>query len=100
MAKFMKVDIRRFKRLLWSINFEKIDFNQDRIYIIHQVLAWGEPADLKLLFGIYGTEEVKNVFLRHPKRVYTYPALRFVELLLGTKVDRSKYVASIINSAS
>uniref|UniRef100_A0A7C4TGD0 DUF6922 domain-containing protein n=1 Tax=candidate division WOR-3 bacterium TaxID=2052148 RepID=A0A7C4TGD0_UNCW3 len=100
MVKFKKADIRRFKRLLWSINPEKIDFEQDRIYIIHQVLAWGEPEDLRLLFKIYGTEEVKSVFFSHPRKVYTYPALRFVEILLGTKVDRSKYVSSIINSTS
>jgi len=100
MAKFKKVDIRRFKRLLWSVNSEKIDIDQDRIYIIHQVLAWGEPEDLRLLFKIYGNEEVRSVFIKHPKRVYTYPALRFVEILLEAKVDCSKYVSSIINSAS
>lgn len=93
---FRSEALQHLRRLLWSINPEKIDFNKDYIYIIHQILSWGEPEDLKLLFKIYGLEKVKQVFLSYPKRVYTYPALCFVKNLLGVKAEESKYVAHII----
>ena len=88
--------LQHLRRLLWSISPEKVDFEKDHIYIIHQVLSWGEPEDLKLLFKIYGFKKVKQVFITYPKRVYTYPALCFVENLLGVKVGKSKYVSNII----
>lgn len=88
--------LQRFQRLLWSISPEKIDFKKDYVYIIHQILSWGELEDLKLLFKIYGLDKVKQIFLSYPKRVYTYPAFCFAKILLGVKAEESKYVAHII----
>ena len=85
----------RWQRLLWSAGLEDIDLERDKVYVIHQVLAWGEPEDLSLLFEIYGKEEVRRVFLEHPKRVYTRKALRFVELILDVEVDEERYVSTI-----
>lgn len=93
---FRSEALQRLRRLLWSISPEKIDFKKDYVYIIHQILSWGEPEDLKLLFKIYDFGKVKQVFLSYPKRVYTYPALCFVKILLGVKAEESKYVSHII----
>ena len=85
----------RWQRLLWSAGLEDIDLERDKVYVIHQILAWGEPEDLSLLFEIYGKKEVRRVFLEHPKRVYTRKALRFVELILGVEVDEERYVSAV-----
>ena len=85
----------RWQRLLWSARLEDIDLERDKVYVIHQVLAWGEPEDLSFLFKVYGGEEVRRVFLEHPKRVYTKKALRFVELVLDVDVDGEQYVSTV-----
>jgi hypothetical protein len=90
-----KAPSARWQRLLWSAGVEDVDLERDKIYVIHQVLAWGEPEDLSLLFRIYAKEEVKRVFLEHPKRVYTRKALRFVELILDVEVDGGRYVSRV-----
>ncbi|MGB9721418.1 MAG: DUF6922 domain-containing protein [bacterium] len=90
-------NLKKLCRLLWSANPNKVDFHKDRIYIIHQVLSWGEIEDLKLLFRIYGFDEVKKVFIKYPKKIYTFPSLKFVEIILRTKADESKYLSCVID---
>jgi len=84
-----------WQRLLWSARLEDVDLERDKIYVIHQVLAWGEPEDISFLFKIYGKQEVRQVFLKHPKRVYTRKALRFVKLTLDVEVSEERYVSRV-----
>jgi hypothetical protein len=77
--------------LLWSKGVEKLDEDRDKVYIIHQVLSYGDLKDLRQLFRIYNKKEVKEIFLRFPKKVYQPAVFYFVKnFILGLKKERLK----------
>ena len=81
--------------VLWSKSVSELDFEADRNYIIHQVLASGTLDNIKWLFGAYGYDKVRKVFIDHPAKSYTEKTLNLFEsVLLGISgaVDRSNYV--------
>lgn len=65
--------------ILWSKNIRNIDLEKDKIYIIHQVLSYGNLNQIKWLFKIYKPEEIRGVFLKHPKRIYSAPVFHFIK---------------------
>ncbi len=72
--------------LLWSKNIETIDLEQDKIYIIHQVLGFGDLSDIEWLLETYGKEEVARVFQESPKKLYQPSVFYFVkDILLDMK---------------
>lgn len=65
--------------ILWSKNIRDIDLERDKIYIIHQVLAYGNLKQIKWLLKIYSLDGIREVFLKYPKRIYTPPVFYFVK---------------------
>ncbi len=65
--------------ILWSKDIENMDLKGDKVYIIHQVLSYGNLKQIKHLFKIYKSEEVADIFINHPKRVYTPAVFNFVK---------------------
>ena len=62
---------------------------------IHQVLVFGGLEDIKDLLSIVGETKVKELFLQHPKKVYTPAALNFIKnFIFGITVpiDGKKYL--------
>lgn len=84
--------------IFWSKSVDQLDLVQDKTYIIHQVLRFGSLADIKWLFKAYGERTVKEEFRKHPKAVYSRPALNFAKnLILGLedeRVDEKRYIQS------
>ena len=79
----------RFQPFLWSKSIEKIERDKDKIYIIHQILSYGDLKELRLLFQIYDRKEIRNVFLRFPKKIYKPSVFFFVKNhILGLKNKR------------
>lgn len=79
---------RDWEVYLWSAKIEDVDLEKHKVYVIHQILAWGEPEDIKKLFKIYGFEEVRSTFIKHPKKVYTPQAFNFiVKIVLEAEKD-------------
>lgn len=77
---------RHFQGLLWSKPVEKLDLQKDKVYIIHQILAFGSFKDIKVLFRIYSKEEICAVFANYPKQVYGASMFSFVKnFILGLK---------------
>ncbi len=79
---FFKARMKTFGSLqgiLWSKNIEKLDFKKDKIYIIHQILSYGSLKQIKWAFKIYGPNEIREVFLKYPKKIYTAPVFHFVK---------------------
>jgi hypothetical protein len=64
--------------VLWSSPVNKLDLNKNKEYIIHQVLMFGKLEDIRWLFDIYSYGQIKEIFLTKPHRVYTRPALNFI----------------------
>lgn len=84
--------------VLWSKSVDKLDLEKDKNYIIHQILMYGTLDHWKFLQTLYPLEEIKKVFLNHPDKIYTKPALHFVKNYLlnleKEKIDDSVYLTS------
>lgn len=82
--------------VLWNISVDKLDKDQDKNYIVHQILAYGNLEHLSWLFRNYSKREIVQTFLNFPAKDYTPAAFNFVKnILLGLKsnfVDEKKYV--------
>lgn len=82
--------------IFWSKDIRKLDLRKDRVYIIHQVLSFGNLSQIRWLFEVYNLREIREVFLKHPKKLYTPPIFYFVKnFILGLKkkkLAKEKYV--------
>ncbi len=87
---------RTFQPFLWSKNVGKMDRDRDKIYIVHQILSYGDFKELRQLFKIYDRKEVGEVFTKYPKKIYQPSVFYFVKnFILGlrnTRLRESDYV--------
>lgn len=87
---------RTFQPFLWSKNVGKMDRDRDKIYIIHQILSYGDLKDLRQLFKIYDRKEVGEVFTKYPKKIYQpsvfYFVKNFILDLRKKRVSENNYV--------
>ena len=89
--------LKRLKPLLWSRDVKILDFKKDKIYIINQVLAYGSIEEIKYIIDIYSKEEVINVFINNPLKIYTRPVFLFIKnymFKIKTELKESDYVRS------
>lgn len=87
----------KLKVILWSKNIKTLNPETDKVYIIHQVLSYGDIDDIKLLSKIYTLKEIKNIFLNFPKKIYTRPIYLFVKnylLKINKELGEKYYVKS------
>lgn len=81
--------------ILWSVRVDHLDPEEDKTYIINQVLAFGGWDHLKWLFKTYPKKTIKKVFINDPLKIYTSSAFNFAkEILLelgGKKLDLANY---------
>ena len=92
----------RLKPILWSKNIKSLDSENDKIYIIHQVLSYGSIEDIKLLLKIYSKNEIDNVFMNFPKKIYTRPVFLFLKdflLKINLGLDENNYVKNFVKPA-
>jgi hypothetical protein len=69
----------------------KMDRDRDKIYIVHQILSYGDLKELRQLFRIYDRKEVGEVFTKYPKRIYQPSVFYFVKnFILELKNRRLK----------
>lgn len=68
--------------ILWSKNVKNLDLEKDKVYIIHQVLSYGNLNQIKWLCKIYKLKEIQEVFLKYPKKVYTPSVFYFVKNII------------------
>lgn len=62
---------------------------------IHQVLMFGTLEEIQSLKKEVGETQIKELFLQHPKKVYTVPALNFIKnFILGitNPIDEKQYL--------
>ena len=72
--------------LLWSKDLNSLDFEKDKTYIVHQVLSYGDIADIRWLLEVYGRDEAAAVFKESPKKLYQPAVFYFVkDIVLGLK---------------
>ncbi len=87
--------------ILWSKNIENINLEEDKVYIIHQILAYGDIKEVKWLFEVYPKNDIKNIFINYPVKIYTRPVYFFIkDFILNIKKDTNEnsYVKNISGS--
>jgi len=92
---------KSFQGILWSCSVDKLEPERDKIYIINQVLSYGNLEQLRWLFKIYGKDTVKSVFLSHPQNIYTSAGVYFIQDILDlgdVPLKKSQYVKNIFGS--
>ncbi len=81
---------------LWSVKIDDLDIKKDKVYVVNQILAFGDIEALKWLFNNYSFAAIKRVFLSRSMRIYRDSAFNFVKKnLLGINkpLNTKKYVA-------
>lgn len=85
--------------VLWSRDIKNLDLEKDKVYIIHQVLSFGNLEQIKWLFKVYGLKQIQKIFLEHPKKVYTAAMFNFIKNFIlnlkDQKLDKRKYVKTL-----
>jgi len=84
--------------ILWSKSIGSINLEDDKVYIIHQILSYGDIKDIKWLFRVYSKDEIKDIFISHPVKIYTKPVFYFIKnFILNIKKDtnENEYVKNI-----
>lgn len=89
---------KKLQAVLWSIDTKNLEGNKDKVYIIHQILAYGNKDEILLLFKTYSKKEIINVFSSYPYKDYTNSRFHFIKnflLSLNEKLDEKYYVKNI-----
>lgn len=90
---------KRLQGILWSSPISKLGLDKHKVYIIHQVLMYGDFKQIRWLFDTYTKEQIKKVFLTKPQKIYTKPALNYVNrFILGldsNELPVDKYVNTL-----
>lgn len=89
----------KWQGILWSCSVKKLNWEQDKNYIIHQVLRYGDLKDIFFLFRIYSEKEIKEVFKKNPMKIYTPQSFNFIKKIIldikGELLSSKKYVATL-----
>jgi hypothetical protein len=95
----MKVP-KSLQPVLWSVRTEELDLKEDKVYIIHQILSFGNLKELRWLFRNYSIKEIKEVFLKYPIKVYRPQSFNFVNQVLlkirNKKLNIKRYVPATL----
>jgi len=86
---------KNLQAVLWSKNISKLNLENDKNYIIHQVLAYGTWEHLVWLFENYSEIEIKRVFSEYPEKDYTERSFNFAKNILleiPNEIDKRNYV--------
>jgi len=91
----MKSASSSLQAILWSKKLSKLNLKKDKVYIIHQILAYGSLKDLAWLFKTFPKKEIIELFRRYPQKIYTKSQFNFAKnilLNLKTTLDEKKYL--------
>lgn len=88
MAKVKSKIPQKMKWLFWSHQLNSFDLEDDKDYIITQVLNHGNWKDLKWLFKVYSREEIKKVVKNPCRGVWFEKVLNFWSTLFNIRFRR------------
>ena len=90
---------QEFQGILWLVNVKNLDLEKNKVYIIHQILMYGDLKEIAWLFKVYSKKEVKKVFEEAPMKIYSPQGFHFIKnIILGLKkkpLSPKKYVTAL-----
>lgn len=69
--------------VLKSTAVEDLDLDENKPYIVHQILAFGTWEQIGWLLNNYGVDTVREVFQKQPMKLYSPAAFHFTQLILN-----------------
>ena len=69
---------KNLQGVLWSCDVNKLDIDENKTYIIHQLLSYGNISQWRWLFDTYSADKIQNVFLTKPYKDYRAPRFNFI----------------------
>ena len=86
---------KKMKWLFWSYDINSLDLEEDKDYIISQVLNYGTEEDLKWLFKLYPEKEIKKI-IKNPRRgVWFRKVLNFWITIFNVKIKKEVFEKAI-----
>ena len=73
--------------LFWDCNFDRLDWLQDRDFVVGRVLVYGPWDAIGWLRGKVGDEGVRDWIVRHEGRQLSSQQIRFWELILDLPAE-------------
>ena len=82
----MKKELPQFlEKYFWDVEFEKIDFNKRKVYILKRILEYGDREAVRWMWKNFKKEEIKNALCNF--RGYSQKSANFWALILGVKKE-------------
>ena len=89
---------KNLQAILWSADVNQLDIENNKGYITHQILMYGNLKELRWLFQTYSKRTVIDIFLSHPAKLYPKEMFPFIKnYILGLRevsLDEQDYVTS------
>lgn len=73
---------KKLQAVLWSRDVEQLDTEEDKDYIINQILAYGVFEEWRWLFKNYSLKTLASVFLDKPSKTYRPERFNFAKNIL------------------
>lgn len=90
---------QKLQGILWSVNVDQLDLEENSSYIVNQILSLGTLEELRWLFKTYGKDHLREVFVNQPAKIYSPSAFAFSKNILLDLEKRAlppnKYVQSL-----
>ncbi|KKQ37425.1 MAG: hypothetical protein US54_C0035G0007 [Candidatus Roizmanbacteria bacterium GW2011_GWA2_37_7] len=70
---------KRLQGILWSHDVKDLNIEEDKYYIIHQILRYGTVEELNWLFQTYAEHTIQDIFTNHPAKIYSPSSFHFIK---------------------
>lgn len=93
---------KNLQGILWSRSVDHLDLQQDQYYIVHQILQYGNLAQIDWLIKTYSLPKVKRIFTTQPAKVYDPASFNFVKNFIlnsNTNLNVKKYFKTTLRNS-
>lgn len=84
----MKKLPRFLKKYFWDVDFEKIDFDNHRMYVLKRILEYGDEKAVSWMWKSFKKPEIKYALVNF--RGYSQKSANFWAFILGVKKEDVK----------
>ena len=79
---------KKLQGILWSADVADLDLEENRSYIVNQILSLGTLEELSWLFKVYAKEMIRRIFVDEPAKIYSSSSFSFCKNILLGLEDR------------
>jgi len=90
---------KKLQATLWSNSTNNLDIQNDKNYIIHQILSIGSLEDWKWLFKTYPLKTIISTFIHNPAKIYQPQRFSLAKVMLGLKNHQFTKEYYVVNTS-